>query len=136
MMTPPHVEHQVQADLGGEVSLIGYDLNAANFAPGAALIVTVYWQAQREIVGDYKAFVHLLDAAGRLVAGSDAVPANWTRPTTGWIAGEYITDPHTLKIPANLAPGDYGLEVGLYEADSGVRLADRVLLDQLIVVTP
>jgi hypothetical protein len=135
-MTPPHVEHQAQADLGGEVRLIGYDLNATRLAPGATLSVILYWQAQRELVSDYKAFVHLLDAAGRLVAGSDAIPANWTRPTTGWIAGEYVADLHTLNLPASLPPGDYRLEVGLYEADSGVRLADRVLLDQPIVVPP
>jgi hypothetical protein len=135
-MTPPHVEslRVAQVDLGGEVRLIGYDLNATKLAPGAALTVTVYWQAQREMVSDYKAFVHLLDAAGRLAVGSDTIPANWTRPTTGWIAGEYITDPHTLKLPANLPPGDYRLEVGLYEEDSGVRLGSSIFLDQPITV--
>ena len=135
-LTAPHVEHQSSANLGDQVNLIGYDLSGDKLAPGATLTVTLYWQARQEMVSDYKTFVHLLDATGHLIVGSDAVPANWTRPTTGWIAGEYVTDPHTLVLPANLAPGDYRLEVGLYDAESSVRLGEGVLLDQVVVIAP
>ncbi len=134
-LTAPHVEHQSSANLGDQVDLIGYGLSGDKLAPGATLTVTLYWQARREMVGDYKTFVHLLDAMGRLMIGSDTIPANWTRPTTGWIAGEYVTDPHTLVLPANLAPGDYRLEVGLYDAESNVRLGESVL-DQVVVIAP
>jgi hypothetical protein len=34
----------------------------------------------------------------------------------GWVPGEIITDPVTLNIPVELPPGDYALEVGLYDA--------------------
>jgi len=135
-LTAPRVEHQSSANLGDQVNLIGYDLSGDKLAPGATLTVTLYWQARQEMVGDYKTFVHLLDATGHLIVGSDAVPANWTRPTTGWIAGEYVTDPHTLVLPASLAPGDYRLEVGLYDAESSVRLGESVLLDQVVVIAP
>jgi hypothetical protein len=135
-MVEPGVEQPAQADLGGGVRLIGYDLSAARLVPGATLTVTLYWQAQREILYDYRAFVHLLDASGRFVVGGDAIPVNWTRPTTGWIPGEYITDPHTLTLPGSLPPGDYRLEAGMYEADSGVRLGERVLLDQPVTIGP
>jgi hypothetical protein len=135
-LTAPRVEHPSSANLGDQVNLIGYDLSNEKLAPGASLTVTLYWQARQEMVGDYKAFVHLLDAKGRLIVGSDAVPADWTRPTTGWIAGEYVADAHTLPLPANLTPGDYRLEVGLYDAESSVRLGESVLLDQVIVIAP
>ena len=135
-LTAPRVEHPSSANLGDQVNLIGYDLSSEKLAPGASLTVTLHWQARQEMVGDYKAFVHLLDATGRLMVGSDAIPANWTRPTTGWIAGEYVTDPHTLVLPANLVPGDYRLEVGMYDAESSVRLGESVFLDQVVVIAP
>jgi len=134
-MVAPSVKHSAQTDLG-VIRLIGYDLSAERLAPGATLAVTLFWQAQREMLNDYKAFVHLLDASGRLAVGSDAIPANWTRPTTGWVAGEYVTDLHTLALPSNLPPGPYRLEVGMYDADTGVRLGERVLLDQPVTIGP
>jgi hypothetical protein len=50
--------------------------------------------------------------------------------------GEYVADSHTLAIPGHLPPGDYRIEVGLYDAESGTRLGERVLLDQPIVIGP
>ena len=135
ILNPPSVQYSLRSDLGGQVRLFGYDLSAARLAPGATLTVTLYWQALREIMSEFKSFVHLLDASGRLVAGSDAVPANWTRPTTGWLAGEYVTDPHTLALPANLASGNYRLEVGLYDADTNARLGNSMILEQIVTVT-
>ena len=79
-------------------------------------MVTLYWQAQVEMDVPYTVFVHLLGPDGRVVAGHDSEPQNGTRPTTGWVPGEYITDPHAVLIPTDLAPGDYVVEVGLYDA--------------------
>jgi hypothetical protein len=132
-MVMPPVQYPLAATID-PVRLVGYDVSHASLAPGATLTVTLYWQAQREMTTSAKSFVHLLDAAGRLAAGSDAVPANWTRPTTGWIAGEYVVDPHTF-LPRDLAPGAYRLEVGLYDAASGARLGDGIVLDRGVMVT-
>lgn len=133
-MIPPPVGHTMQADLSDAVRLVGYDLSATTLAPEATLDVTLTWQALREMANDYKVFVHLLDASGRLVAGKDAVPANWTRPTTGWAEGEYIVDPYTLELPAGLGLGEYQIEVGMYDAGSNVRLGERILLDKPVTV--
>lgn len=99
--------------------------------PGQALSVTLVWRAEaddtRPTHTSYRVFLHLVpsDPHGRPgsapVAQSDAVPANWRRPTTGWVFGEYIADPHVLSIPADVAPGDYVLLAGLYDPD-GARL--------------
>jgi hypothetical protein len=55
------------------------------------------------------------------VAQSDAVPANWTRPTAGWQPGEFVADAHALLL-APAPPGEYRLVVGMYAADTGQRL--------------
>jgi hypothetical protein len=75
-----------------------------------------------------------------MVAGSDAVPGDWQRPTTGWIAGEFISDPYTVKLPPDLPPGKYRLEVGLYDTalrrmttEEGINAA---ILSQTIDISP
>ncbi len=63
-----------------------------------------------------------MDATGGIVAQSDAAPSEWTRPTTGWLPGEYVTDTHTLILPEMLPDGPLSLRVGLYDPDTGQRL--------------
>ena len=48
-----------------------------------------------------------------VLLNADHVPP---KPTQGWVTGEIITDPVTLAIPADLPPGEYPIEVGLYDA--------------------
>jgi hypothetical protein len=58
----------------------------------------------------------LLGPDGQVVAGHDGEPVSGTRPTTGWVPGEFITDLHEVPIPADLPPGQYVVEVGVYDA--------------------
>jgi hypothetical protein len=119
-----------------QLSLMDYDLSAVQLAPGAMLTITLYWQTQHNLTGNYDVFIHLLDATGRLMASRDAPPAEGTRPTKSWQIGEPITDSHTLLLPNTLAAGDYRLSVGLYDPGSGTRLGNGVLLDRSITIVP
>lgn len=80
----------------------------------------------------YHVFVHLVDEAGNILAQSDAVPAGWTRPTTGWLPGEYVVDVHTLTLPSGLPSGQLAFRIGLYDPVTGERLSvngtDAVLI--------
>jgi len=114
---PPHIT-RVEQVLDGFVALIGYQVEVRS---EQAISVTLYWRAQAETTISYKVFVHLIDAQGHPLTQSDAIPARWTRPTTGWLPPEVIADVHTLVIPANLAAGEYRLVVGLYDPLSGRR---------------
>jgi hypothetical protein len=99
-------------------TLAGYAAQAND----GRLEVTLVWQATGTPEVGYTAFVHLQGSDGRIWAQSDAVPAGWTRPTTGWLPGEYVTDQHSLALPADLPPGAYRLLAGLYDARSGNRV--------------
>jgi hypothetical protein len=92
----------------------------ATLRQGDDLLVQVTWRAEAKPARDYKAFVHVLDEAGALVAQSDAVPANWTRPTSSWAAGERIEDRHGLGLPPGTGP--VVVRVGMYDPGSGERL--------------
>ena len=112
---------QSPGDLG---TLVGFTL--ADDAPDrdAPLDVALVWQAGpagTEL--SYTVFVQLLDAQGRLIAQSDALPAAGARPTSGWRSGEYIVDEHRLRFNATAQAGAARLIVGMYDARSGERLA-------------
>jgi hypothetical protein len=86
------------------------------------LTANLAWRATGSPLVSYAVFVHLADDAGHVWAQSDAVPAGWSRPTTGWVAGEYVRDEHRLPLPADLPAGSYTLWVGLYDPLSGSRV--------------
>jgi hypothetical protein len=116
VFTPPEPEELRRANFDDRVGLVGADLNPDPAAPGGVVRVTLYWQSLAEMDVAYTVFLHLLDADGRVVTGDDGEPAAGARPTTSWVPGEYVTDVHELAVPADLAPGDYIVEVGLYDA--------------------
>lgn len=98
--------------------LAGYTLHAQE----SSLTLTLVWQAVAETATSYHVFVHLVDGDGRLLAQSDGEPAIWGRPTTGWMPGEYISDPHQISLLPDPHLGHLTLRVGLYDPSSGQRL--------------
>ncbi|MFN2205549.1 MAG: hypothetical protein ACK2UT_06515 [Candidatus Promineifilaceae bacterium] len=118
LFTAPRSETAVDIPFGDEALLNGYSVDRE----GDQLIVTLVWQAMQEIDTPYNVFVHLVDEQEKIVAQSDSGPAGWTRPTTGWVPGEYILDSHTLFLPASSELSRLRLRVGLYDPASGRRV--------------
>ncbi len=116
VFTPPQPQAPRQANFDNQLLLLGADL-APNPAPRDGIVqVTLYWQALADMDIPYTVFVHLLDAKGEVAAGHDGQPVSGARPTTSWVPGEFITDRHDLSLPADLLPGEYVIEVGMYDA--------------------
>jgi hypothetical protein len=137
VFTAPPMPHPVDARLEHWAALVGFDAPERAVA-GQPMPVTLVWQALGETDQNYKVFVHLFNPAGELVAQSDAEPANWTRPTSGWQAGEFVTDLHTLKLRPDLPAGEYRLAAGMYDSNTGRRLqtaggGDRIELIKIQV---
>ncbi|HSR29636.1 MAG TPA: hypothetical protein VLY63_03655, partial [Anaerolineae bacterium] len=116
LFVPPRPEALRQANFDDTILLVGADLAPDSLAAGDMLRVTLYWQALAEMDIPYTVFVHLLGTDGQVLAGHDSEPASGTRPTTGWVPGEFINDTHDLSIPRDTLPGEYVVEVGLYDA--------------------
>ena len=114
--------NRVDADLGRQVTLLGYDLSPSTIRNSQPLTVTLYWTAQAPMLADYTVFVHLVAPAGPPYAQDDCQPRRGTYPTSFWDVGEVVTDSHTILIPGDLPAGDYSLTVGMYLLESGERL--------------
>ena len=140
--SPPPVGVEIETDLGNLFTLVGANLEpqASNLRPGDTLTVTLVWQAQDTPTASYHVFLHLLGPDGTLVTQSDGIPADWTRPTTGWLPGEYVTDERVLLLPDEVSAGDYALAVGLYvpgkERLSTPEGADTITLTTVSVTAP
>jgi len=131
--TLPATTHPMSVTLGEQIALVGYDIQYPTPALRAGASVpntqsqtvdlTLHWQALKEMSENYTVFVHLVDASGAVRAQKDNWPVNDTYPTTLWQPGEFASDAYTLSLPSDLPPGEYTLDVGLYLADTGARLA-------------
>ena len=118
--TVPASAPHVGANFADMASLLAYE---ANSIPSSdELPLTLYWRAEAPLAADYVVFVHLLDAAGNVVAQGDAPPRAGRYPTHWWEPGEVIADQHVIPLPADLPPGDYRVRTGLYRPDTGERL--------------
>jgi len=116
--TPPPLDISLDAQFGDLATLLGINLTPT---PTHPLTPTLLWRAERETPTSYRVFIHLVDGSGQILAQSDGEPANWTRPTTGWLPGEIISDAHTLDLSA-VPAGTYQLKIGLYDPLGGGRV--------------
>lgn len=124
---PPPIATQTETLFGDSIALAGFTLD-----PGPTTRLRLVWHMRAaELRTDYTVFVHVRGEAGQNVAQADAAPRTGAHPTSLWLAGEYIEDGYAF----DLAPGNYSLVVGLYDAETGERLpvrggGDEVLLQK------
>lgn len=104
------------------ISLIGYTAGNGSLRAGSVLPLTLYWKSLANPARDYTVFIHLLDAKGKLRAQIDTQPLNGAYSTSLWSTDEIIRDDYLLYLPADLDPGAYRLEIGLYQWPSLERL--------------
>jgi len=141
--SPPPIQHPQQAILGQRIRFLGYDLHHSPFEPGEEVYLTLYWQAIDKIEEDYTVFTHLLDSEGRLRAQKDNPPVNGFLPTSAWEVGEFIQDRYIIPLDPDVPQGEYQLEIGMYQLETGQRLevregpdraGDRILLGTQVEV--
>lgn len=102
------------------VVLRGWRLDGAA-APGAALPITLTWNSLEPVPRPWTVFVHLVGQDETIVAKSNAQPRGATLPFPLWTPGDWVSDTHTLALPAELPAGEYRLRVGLYRPDKDGR---------------
>jgi 4-amino-4-deoxy-L-arabinose transferase-like glycosyltransferase len=135
----PPISHPLAANLGNQVELLGYDLSAETVKRGDRLTLTLYWQALDEMDESYTVFTHLVASDGSMIGQRDNPPVGGTYPTNLWLTGEIVADSYEIAIPADTAPGEHRLEVGMYIAETGDRLPvlgsfdDAVLLQTITI---
>jgi len=77
--------------------------------------VTLRWQAERSVHGDFVVRLRLVDTDGDVAWATDGVrPVNGLYPTNAWLPDVPTSDYHDVPIKPWLPPGTYSLQVGLF----------------------
>jgi hypothetical protein len=123
------------ANLGDQVEFLGYELQDPSARPDLISLLTA-WRVTSLPSGSRAIFVHLLAPEGRIIAQWDGLDV----AVEGWRAGDTFIQRVTLGWPQGMAPGQYQLQVGVYNPDTMERLpvmvndqavADRILLQSV-----
>ncbi|PWH19971.1 MAG: hypothetical protein DDG58_03890 [Ardenticatenia bacterium] len=117
--------YSLQATLGDQIQLLGYDLSPSPdvpLSPGQTLHLALYWQALRPPEGDYTVFTQLLGPDGQVWGQQDNQPQEGRYPTSQWEIGQTVVDRYLIIVRPDAPQGPYRLLVGMYLLASGQRL--------------
>ncbi|MCO5193480.1 MAG: DUF2723 domain-containing protein [Anaerolineae bacterium] len=139
--------------LAGATARDGFERRTAPWAepiyaaPGDVIDLTLEWKSLAPTEESYTIFVHLIDLANRPILSLDYTPLGGATPThlwfPKWLPGQQMLDPYRMELPPDLPPGQYLIEVGLYEMTgrrrllmsdaNGNHIGDRTILGSVIV---
>ncbi len=97
-------------------------LHHSFLAPHSSFLLEFEWQTDAPLTENYRLFIKLLNQQNEGIAQADGQPVNWTRPTSTWQVGETLIDRYAIRLPANISPGDYQVQLGWYRPENGQRL--------------
>ncbi len=90
-----------------------------SYPANTTLRAALFWEVLDETETNQSVFVHVVDAAGRLVGQSDSWPADSHRPTSVLPTGERVRDVHYVELLESTNLDDLTIRIGLYESASG-----------------
>jgi hypothetical protein len=130
---------RVAAQFGDSIELLGYDIQPKNPHSGDTVQLVLHWKALKEMDRSYSVFAHLLDNDNHIWGQDDSVPGRGELPTTSWLTDNQIADLHPLSIKADAPPGQYTLEIGIYDSTTFQRLvatsSQVQLMDNAVLLT-
>lgn len=118
---PVGMDHTLNTDLGGQLTLLGYTINADRLPAGSTLTVDLFWQAQQPLGVPYTFNLRLRDADGTLWNTLDTIrPRTWRfiPGTDFWPPDQIIRDSYLLTPLVGTPPGPYQLEVVAFRPDT------------------
>lgn len=118
--------HPLRAAFDNGVSLLGFDLEPRQARPGEKLRLTLYWRVESGAGRDYVTFAQLLNGADHIYGQHDKPPVSEVYGTSRWQPGEAFKDEYELWVRPGTPPGEYRVQVGLY---------DRATLQRVPVTT-
>ncbi|MCS7178977.1 MAG: hypothetical protein N0A03_06860, partial [Anaerolineae bacterium] len=144
------IQTLLNADMGGNLRLVGVGPLPEAIGVGQPFLLTLFWQAKAPPDGNYFARLRLLGTDGVVIAEAAQAPGRADYPTSSWVQGEIVRDVWSFSVPVALPSnptlpvpaGTYTLHLDLVGADfkpisSGVNLGTmRVTVPARAFTTP
>jgi hypothetical protein len=127
----PAIQHPVNKLWGGNIELIGYNLNQSEEKNGFSL--TSYWHSKTNVSDDFVIVLDLIDQHGNVVLEDIHAPIYGIFPSSQWTKNEILEERYALLYPTTIKPGTYELfMIGKWKTDiSGPY--DKILLGNIEV---
>ncbi len=109
------IPNRVDANLSGQIALLGYRLRASKQPERAVVDVVVYWKAMAAMDVDYTVTVQVFGEDGTRVGHLDTYPVSGMYLTRDWMVGEILQDEYPVAIePSAKRPLRANVVVGMY----------------------
>ncbi len=102
-------------------------------AAGDLLPLTLTWQTAAPLTVDYQLSLRLVNRGGDIFAQSDWPPLAAAGAASTWPPGQPITDRRSLWLPADLPPGQYALQLVLYDPATGQAAGQPLIINNIPV---
>jgi mannosyltransferase len=111
--------------LGDDIRFRGHTiLTGQHYLPGDTLQIETWWAVDSPPPVDYSIGLHLIGPDGTLIAQADSGPTGPYIPpqTSAWQPGQVYRDDRQLHIPWCLKPGNYEVQLVVYQWWDGTKL--------------
>ena len=123
------IESILLADMR-EIQLLGYTLSTQRPPrPGEGVALSLYWQAKRDVKGDYGLLLHLRNETEEFVVGEVSRLTGDAYPTTEWRKGEILRSWYDFTLLADILPGEYRLVAEMIDMVTAKPLKETELGD-------
>jgi hypothetical protein len=109
---PFRPSNKLEAMIGDQIEVRGYDLAPAIVHPGGEVAVTYYFVSKKPIADRWRLFFHLETPAG--YRNADHIPVEGLMPLDHWRPGQQIRDAQRIAVPLGSPPGVYTIYVGVF----------------------
>ena len=124
-------------DTGQEIRLIGCDLSTQGIAqPGEAVALPIYWQARRNVQGDYGLLMYLRNEEREFPVGKVSRLTGDAYPTTEWTKGEVLRGWCDFTLPPNVLSGNYRLVAQVVDMVTGEPVGEAALGELIVEARP
>jgi|GEM_PF-369799 len=123
--TPAHV---LDAGLGDDIVVRGYDLSAPEMRPGDSIEAVAHFAVKQRLSKGWRLFFQLEGPSG----GSrnlDHVPVDGLMPIERWRPGQQIRDRFQITLPVGTPPGLYTLYLGAFRGNQRLSVRPPALAD-------
>ncbi len=111
-----------------KVALPHYTIAAGDLLP---LVLT--WQTATPLESDYRLSLRLVNGHGDVFAQSDWPPLAAVDSTSTWPANQAINDRRSLWLPPDIPPGNYALQLVVYDPASSQTLGQPLIIPNIAV---
>ncbi|MBI1881327.1 MAG: glycosyltransferase family 39 protein [Chloroflexi bacterium] len=119
--------------LGNGLALIRLALSNQPTPAGDLLPLRLTWQTAMPLAQDYRLSLRLINNRGDVFAQSDWPPLAAAGGTSTWPTNQPITDQRSFWLPPDIPPGDYALQLVVYDPASGQQLGQPFIIPNIPV---